>query len=344
MLVVRYIGQQGGIEIKEEEISSLGDGDVLVKVMAVGICSTDGKIILGKRNIRAGIVLGHEISGEIVEIKGARKDFKVGDRVSIFPGIACKECYYCRINYQNICTDKISFGLQIDGGFQQYMKVPAYAVENGNMFKLAYELSYEEGTFLEPISCCIESINLVGVKEGDRILVVGAGVMGLLHLIMLRDIASKIIVSDLMKYRRELALELGADRVIDPMSEDLKEIILGETDGIGVDKCFMCADVPQMVELLCQVVRRRGVINLFASSIKDEKSLIDPNILHYKEVILSGSHSSTLEQFYDSIEVVNKGKERIVKLITHLLSIQETRQAIDLYLRHEAIKVIIKPN
>lgn len=344
MLVARYISKQCGIELKEESISPLKDGDVLVKVWSVGVCSTDGKIILGKRNIREGLVLGHEISGEIVEIKGPRKDFKVGDRVSIFPGIACKKCYCCKMNYQNICTDKVSFGLQIDGGFQQYMKVPAYAVENGNMLRLVNEFSYEEGSFLEPISCCIESIDLVGVKEGDGILIIGAGVMGLLHLIMLRDISSKIIVSDLKQYRRELALELGADRVLNSMSEDLKEVVLEETNGIGVDKCFICADVPPMLELLCQIVRRRGVVNLFASSIKDAKSCIDPNILHYKEIILTGSHSSTLRQFYDSVEVLSKGKEKIIKLITHIMPLQELREAIDIYLRHDAIKVIVKPN
>ncbi len=343
MLVVRYGGVNRGLELKEEDIALLEEGDILIKVMAVGVCATDGKILLGKRNVKTGLVLGHEIAGEVVEKKGKVEGYEIGDRVSIFPGVACKRCYYCLNNYQNICISKVSFGLQIDGGFQQFMKVPAYIVKNGNALKLSSELSYEEGSFLEPISCCIESIDLVNVKDGDSILIIGAGVMGLLHLIILKDKASKIIISDLRKDRRDIALELGAYMAVDPITDNIKNAIMEETNGIGIDKCFICADSPDLVEFVCELVRRRGVINLFASSIKDLKFSVDPNILHYKEIILTGSHSSTLNQFYNSLEILRK-ELKIDKLITHKLPLEQFREAIDLYLKQEAVKVIIKPN
>jgi len=344
MLVARYRGKGIGIGLKEEAAPVLREGDVLIKVYAVGVCSTDAKIVLGKRNIREGLVLGHEIAGEIVEIKGKAEDYRTSDRVAIFPGVACKKCYYCLNNYENICTNKVSFGLQMDGGFQQYMRVPAEIVPKGNMLKLYSGVSYDEGSLLEPISCCIESIDLCRVKEEDNVLIVGAGVMGLLHLIMLKSMNCNVIVSELKEFRRKVALELGADLAVNPVATDLKDVVLDSTKGIGVDECFICVDVPLEVAHICEMVRRRGTINLFASSISEQKISLDPNILHYKEIILTGSHSSTLKQFYDSLDVLQKGKDKMRKLLTHFLPLEGINEALAIYLRQEGIKVIVKPN
>src|SRR4030042_2697848 len=144
MIAARYEGPPEYFKVGEEKVPEIEAGDLLVKVGAVGICSTDAKIILGKRNIKTGLVLGHEIAGEIIDFKDPVKLFNRGDIVGAFPGMACKECYYCTLHLENLCMSKVSLGLQIDGGFQQYMRVPSRILENGNVMKLPGSITLEE--------------------------------------------------------------------------------------------------------------------------------------------------------------------------------------------------------
>lgn len=344
MKVARYLEANQPFRILDEPEPQGTSGEMIVRVAAAGICATDAKIVRGKRNIKPGIILGHEIAGEIVEIFGENLLFARGDRVGIFPGLPCQKCYYCQNGYKHLCGSKISLGLQVDGGFQQYMRIPANMVAYGNVVKLPPDMSFQEATLLEPISCCLQAYENVKMNACDKTLIVGAGSMGLLHLILFKSLgAQKIIVSDPLAQRRELALQLGACRVIDAFNEDLVKIILEETNSIGVDVCFFCADDPMMIGRLCDAVRKRGSINLFSSSTKDLKAVIDPNKLHYKEIIMTGSHSSTLEYYKQSFSIFKPYREQLNKLITHTFSLDEINNALQMYLSNQALKALIEP-
>ena len=345
MKVARYMEANGPLQIMDESEPQLAAGEILIKVIEAGICSTDAKIVMGKRTIKAGIVLGHEIAGIIVDISSDIKAFVPGDRVGIFPGLSCQTCYYCQKGLTNICESKISLGLQIDGGFQQYMKVPSSIVSYGNVVKLPSTINFREATLLEPISCCLQSHEIVNVHSGDNVLIAGAGSMGLLHLIIFQSIGvRKIIVSDPLKDRRELALELGASRVIDSPNEDVVKISHEETNGIGVDVCYLCADDPVVIGQLCDAVRKRGAVNIFSSSIKNLGAVIDPNTLHYKEIFLTGSHSSSLEHYNRSFAYFDTCRVQLNKIITQVFSIKEINQAMQMYITNKALKALIQPN
>lgn len=344
MKVARYLEANQPFQILDEPEPQCAPGEIILRVTAAGICATDAKIVRGKRNIKTGIVLGHEIVGVIVEISGKNLAFVGGDRVGVFPGLPCQKCYYCQNGYKHLCGSKTSLGLQIDGGFQQYMRIPSNMVAYGNVVKLPPDMSFQEATLLEPISCCLQSYETVKVNPGDKVLIVGAGSMGLLHLILFKSLgAQKIIVSDPLAQRRELALQLGACRVIDALNEDLVKVSLEETNGIGVDVCFFCADDPMIIGLLCDAVRKRGSINLFSSSTKNLKAAIDPNKLHYKEIIVTGSHSSTLEYYKQSFSIFKSYRDQLNTLITHAFSLDEINNALQMYMNNKAMKAIIQP-
>jgi L-iditol 2-dehydrogenase len=345
MKAARYREANQPLEIIDEPEPKALAGEIIVKVHAAGICATDAKIMLGKRPIKPGLVLGHEIAGEIVEVSSRNSAFECGNRVGVFPGLSCLTCLSCRREYKHLCDSKISLGLQIDGGFQQYMKVPAEMVEYGNVVILPPDISMKEATLLEPISCCLQALEVAPVRKGDRVLIIGAGCMGLLHVIVFNALgAGKIIISDPIKVRRERALQCGVSRVVDPRTEDIVAIVQEETEGAGVDVCYLCADDPLLLNQLCDTVRKRGTINIFSSSIKNIKSALDPNMLHYKEIMITGCHSSTLEYYKRSFIYFERFREQLRGLISGAYSIATINEAMYHYLTNQALKAIVCPN
>ena len=209
MQVAMYYNNQD-VRLEEMPVPKIGPGELLVKIMASGICGSD--VMEWYRLKNAPLVLGHEITGEIVEASEAA-NFKIGDRVFISHHVPCNECRYCKNGHHTICDTLRSTNVD-PGGFAQYVRVPPINVKCGT-FLLPDEISYEDGTFIEPLACVLRGQRLAQLRTDQSILVLGSGISGLLHIQVARALgASRIIATDISDYRLEAAERFGADSVV----------------------------------------------------------------------------------------------------------------------------------
>ena len=329
----------------EEPVPKIKLGEVLLKVMASAICGSDQKILEGKKKALPHTILGHETAGVVATLGEGVNGVSRGDRVTVFPSITCGQCLYCGTGKSNICINKRTIGYALDGGFAEYLVIPADMVKLGCLVTLPPCLSFEEGALMEPLSCCISSLTHTGMNRESHLLIIGGGPMGQLHVLAARGLgASKILLSEPHKKRREHALNLGADKVLNPQEECMEDIVLGETQGTGVDICILCMGDASELESAIKAVRKRGVISLFASFAPHTQSTIDPNKIHYAELTLTGTHSTTLTQFKKTVVLSEQYGIDLKKVITHRFPLEQIGDAFETYRKQEGLKIILKPD
>ena len=206
-------------------------GEMLMKMERAAICGTDIRILEGTKtkDVRYPSVIGHEMCGTIVEIGDGVEGFELGDKVAVANVIPCGCCPMCRRGMENVCMNRQAIGYEFDGGFAEYVRLPEVAIRKGNIVKLPEHVSFAEGAVIEPLSCCLRGQRNVDLKFNDNVLIIGAGPIGLMHVLLAKAAgARRVIVSELNEYRRNKALECGADIVVDSTKEDLEAIVKRE--------------------------------------------------------------------------------------------------------------------
>lgn len=342
-------GKSSVEEIKKPIIS---DYDILMKVKACAICGTDIKLEKGSstkltkhgiKNIAFPRVTGHEFAG-IIEKTGKKvSGFNEGERINVSPVIPCTKCYFCNINHQEICDNKITIGFDIDGGFAEYIKIPEIAINSGCVHPLAKDISFEEATFVEPLAVVINSRQRSQIKPDDTILVIGAGPIGLLQVQVAKlSGTSKIIVADISKDRLDFAGEFGADILIDNSKDNLVEVVLKSTNGKGADVIMICASAKEPFSESVNCTNKMGRINYFAGLSKNDPLVeIDVNLIHYNEISITGTSDSTPEQNKKAMDLINNHKINVKNLITNRFPLEEYFKGLELAKSGKAIKVII---
>lgn len=332
--------------LKEVDTPKIDPEEVLVRVHACGICGTDVKIYKGEktRGVRIPSILGHELSGEVVEVGNNVKRVLKGDRVVVAPVIPCGKCHFCLRGMENICINRSAIGYEYDGGFAEYIKIPANAINSGNLMKLPDNISYEEASLVEPLACCINGSNKSHVKLGDVVLVVGAGPIGLMHLQLAKMMgAEKVIVSEPLESRGKLAVKLGADIWLNPEEDNFSSRIREETDNLGVDIVIIAVGIPDVINEVLKNTKKGGTVNLFAGFPKLTSVNIKPNLVHYNELKIVGTSASTRADFQTALSLVSYKKINVKDLISHRFPLEKMQEAIETVLRHEGVKVVIKP-
>ena len=304
-----------------------GPGEVKIKVHQTGICGSDlheydvGPIFIpteenhpltGKK---APLILGHEFSGEIVEIGEGVKNVKVGDRIAPDAAQHCGECYMCKVNRYSLC-EKLAFtGLMADGAFAEYVNVPAYTC-----FKLLPELSNEAGALVEPIAVGIHAIRQGKVLEGDTVAVVGAGTIGLVTIQAARAAGAKKVFSiEIAKDRKKFANELGAI-VLDPKETDVAAEIQDQTDGQGVDVAIECIGKAETVNTCIQCAKRGGKIVVVGIFEKPGEINYNDLVFQEKEVVGSLAYCG---EFDTAIALLADGRIKAEPLITGKIKLNE---------------------
>jgi len=330
-------------DIEDINIPEINSGEILIKVKYAGICGTDVRIYNGTKKISAPRITGHEFSGDIVDIGQGVSNFKVGDRVTVYPMIACGKCYACLSGRTNICVHRLTLGYEIDGGFAEYVKVPAEAVEKGNVIKLPHNVSYEEGAVSEPMTAAYHGIERSGIKSGDNVVIVGAGPIGLCHvqLAKLKE-PKQIIVIEPDETKRRLAAEFGANTGIDPVKENVCKKILDLTFNEGADVVIMDVGLPKVIEESLVYVKKGGMFLLFAGCPVGASITIDPNIIHYKEIMFTGSSSSSPENQKTVLKLLSEGKLNLQKLITGVFALEEWEQAFNMKANYQGLKSVFR--
>ena len=332
-------------EVMEIDKPVCGSSDMVIRMKAAALCGTDKRIFTGAKTkgVRKDSVIGHEICGIVEETGADVKDFAKGDRVAIANVIPCGHCSACLNNRENACLQRKAIGYEFDGGFAEYVRIPDICIESGNVVKLPEDVSFAAGALIEPLACCIRGLKNTGTTFNDTVLIIGAGPIGLMHL-QLSFIAGakKVIVSEPDAGKREIAKKLGADRVVDSANEDLEKIVMDETNGEGVDRIVMAIGVNAIVNSILKLARKGGTVNLFAGFPTGKTSEIDPSIIHYNELNVTGSTAYKRIDYLQAADMVITKKLDLDAIVSDKFAIEDFRKALDLHMAGTALKVVIE--
>lgn len=328
------------VRIEEKPEPRIGPGEILVRIEASGICGSD--VAEWYRVRKAPLVLGHEVAGVVEQAGEGVEKFRPGDRVVVAHHVPCNTCRYCLAGYHSVCDTLRSTNFD-PGGFCELVRVPAINVDRG-VFKLPPELSFEEGTFVEPLACVIRGQRIAGMRPGISVLILGSGISGLLHLKLARAVgAGRIITTDLCEWRLATARRMGADATIDAR-EDVPARVRELNEGRGADLVVVCAAAPAAMAQAFRSVDRGGTILVFAIP---EPGVDIPTPLHdlWRDgVTITSSYAGPPRESLEAIELLRAGRVQVRDMITHRLPLAETPLGFQLVAEaRESIKVIIEP-
>ncbi|MBI5047927.1 MAG: alcohol dehydrogenase catalytic domain-containing protein [Deltaproteobacteria bacterium] len=328
------------VRLEERPVPKIGDGELLVKVIASGICGSD--VMEWYRIKKAPLVLGHELSGEVVEIGKDVEKFKKGARVFVTHHVPCNICHYCLIGHHSACDTLRTTNFE-PGGFAEYIRVPRINTDRGT-FLLPHEISYEEGTFIEPLACCFRGLRLSNFKAGQRVLVIGSGISGLLHIQLAKALgAGKIVATDISEYRLNAAKRFGADAIINAR-EDVPNKLKELNKGMLSDLVIICTAAESAIQQGLQSVDRGGTVLLFAPTNPDVKVPIPLWDIWRNEVTLTTSYAASGLDITATMELMANKRVNLKEMITHRLSLAEAGKGFKLVAdARESIKVIIEP-
>lgn len=324
----------------------IGDTEVLLQVGACALCGSDVRTLRhGARNIEKPVVLGHELSGTIVEIGAAVSGYRAGQRVAVAPAIPCGDCVYCRRGVETMCERLRSIGYEFDGGLAEFMAVPGSAVRAGCVNPVPDAVPFAEAALAEPLACVINAQELLNVGEGDTVVVIGAGPVGCLHagLARLRG-ASAVVLVDMRPERLTLAGVFGIDLAVDASREDVRSRVLHATAGIGASVVIVAAPSARAQEQAVTLVARRGRINFFAGLPKSNPIIsLDANAVHYRELTIVGSYGSRPEHNRQALQLVASGRLPIRSLIGLELPLDRVMEGMVAVEQGRVMKVVVRP-
>ena len=323
-----------------------GPDELLLEMKKAAICGTDMRILAGTKTkgVRYPSVIGHEMCGVISEVGGNVTGFQVGDKAAIANVIPCGSCPACLEGRENACMNRKAIGYEFDGGFAEYVLIPEIAITSGNVIKLPEEVSFTAGALIEPLACCIRGLKNAGTGFNDTVLIVGAGPIGLMHMQLSKISGAKqVIVSEPNEMRRQIALELGADKVVDPIAEDLQKIVKDATSGMGADVIIMASGVHELVNSALKLCKKGGTVNLFAGFAGTGESIIEVNTIHYNEINVNGSTAYKRKDYLEAADMVIGGRINLDKIATHTFKIDEFREAYEICKSGRGLKVMIEP-
>jgi len=340
----------GDIRVEEVPKPKCGSGELLVRVDACAVCGTDLKSRQhGNPRIKAPLVMGHEFTGIVEEVASdAIGNFVPGDRVVMATTIACGRCFYCNRGWRNLCDELAPMGFTYPGGMAEYVAIPALALEGGHVIKVPKDVDAKVAALAEPVSCAVNSIEKCNVEQGDTVLVMGAGPLGLLNALVARAAgATTVLLSEPNSLRRNQAGHFNLDRtnldrIIDPETEDIAKIVREATEGRGADVVIVAAPAIPPQEQALSLVRKCGTVNLFASLPANNcKITIDSRVLHYGEIRLVGSSDSTPEHVQKAVDMIAKKQIPVDKIASHCLPLGEIEHAFELMKSGEALRVVL---
>ena len=314
------------IRIEERPKPEIKDGELLVKVRASGICGTD--LMEWYRIKKAPRVLGHEMAGEIV---GSRSDkFKIGQRVFVSHHVPCNQCKYCLSGNHTAC-ETLHKGNYDPGGFSEFVRVPEINVEKGT-YVLPENVSYDEGTMIEPLACVVRAQRIIGISEGQTVLVMGSGVSGLLNIQLAKLKEARVIATDINEYRLKIAKDFGADEVFNANEElDIK-----------ADRIVMCTGAMPAFEAAFRYIDRKGIIMLFA--IPNKNISIPVEDFWRNELALVSSYGAAPVDLEEALELIKDGKINVKDMITDRVRLEDIQRGFKIAGEaRDSLKVVVVP-
>ena len=329
----------GEIELQETAIPEPCEGELLIEVKSSLTCGTDLKaFIRGHTFIPMPGPFGHEFSGIVAEKgKGAAK-FNVGDSIMGVHSAPCLNCSYCRKGLFNICENLMS--TKALGAFSEYLLLPKHVVKQ-NVFKKPKAMGFSEAAFLEPLACVVHGMEPLGIKKNDTVFIIGAGPIGLLHLILAKSKGATVLITGLEEERLKTAKKLGADFVFDP-SQTVKSV-RDFTEGIGADFIFECTGQPDIWEAAVEYVRKGGSVVLFGGCKSGAIVKFNAERLHYDEITLKGTFHFTPHDVAKAFGLLTEKKVNVRKLISGTYPLKDIREVFAKLAKGDGIKYALTP-
>ena len=312
----------GDIRIEEEPIPEIGPEDALVKMAVCGICTSDTLPWYVRR--KAPIVLGHEPAGTIVDVGSEATGFSPGDRVFVHHHAPCMNCRFCRRGHFSMCPTWKASALD-PGGLAEFVRVPGLNLRTDTL-KLPASLSVEDGALVEPAACAVQALKRrARMQPGDRVVIIGMGIMGQLLALVARHYgASTVIASDMVPYRLQKALELGADAGVDVTVGDLAETVADATCGDMADLVVVGPGTLSAMEAGLAAVGVGGTVLLFTPAEPGRTLPVDPYDLYSRDITLLTSYSCGPPDTVEALDIVGRGVVTAEKLVTHRFPLEET--------------------
>jgi L-iditol 2-dehydrogenase len=340
MLAAVYYNNRD-VRIQEMPTPEIADDEILLKVMACGICGSD--VTEWYRVPKAPKVLGHEAAGVVAKTGKNVTQCRVGDRVFVSHHVPCNKCRYCLRGHHTAC-ETLHTTNYYPGGFAQYVRVPKINVEQG-VYKLPDYMSFEEGTFIEPLACVVRGQRLAALHKDDTLLIIGGGLAGNLHAQLAKAKGVRnIIVAGMNQYRLRLAEKFGAHRTIDArlnVPQELKKI----NEGRLADQVFICKGAASAALTALECVDKGGTILFFAVPDPTVRIPVPMTEFWRNEITLKTSYGAAPRDLEESLTVLAQKKLNVADMITHRFSIQQAAEGFRLMAAAgESLKIIIEPN
>ena len=339
MRVAMYYNNRD-VRLEELPVPKIGAGELLIRTRASGICGSD--LMEWYRIKKAPLVLGHEITGEVVEVGEKIEDFKIGDRVFSAHHVPCGQCRYCLADHHSVC-DLLRTTHFDPGGFAEYIRVPRVNVELGTL-RIPDTMSFDEGSFIEPLACVVRAQRFARVRAGQTVLVIGSGISGLLHIQLARARgADRIIATDISDYRLKAAQQFGADATIDG-AEDVPARLRDLNQGRRADVVIVCTGAMAAIRQAIKAVDRGGTLLFFAPTAAGVDVPIPLFDFWRDEINVLTSYAGSGDDLKESLELIRDRKVRVADMVTHRLPLAQAGLGFQLMAGgQDSIKVILDP-
>lgn len=334
----------GDLGVEERPTPTAGPGELVLKVAGATICGTDVRILTGEKTsgIRLGAVMGHEFAGTIHEVGDGLEGYEIGQLATVSIVVSCNHCAMCLRDMEHMCLNMDLFGYAIDGGLAEYVKVPARAVAQGNVVVAQQRIAGTHLALAEPVSCCLNGFDQYRVEPGDVVVILGAGAIGLIHLQLARLAgAREIVVTNRSAGRREVARELGATHVVDP--GEVSQAVADVTGGLGADAVVQCIGNLDLAGQALELARIGGRVNYFAGFPKGARASIDPNLIHYNELQVSGGSNARRRDVVRAVRLLESGAIDADRIVTHTFGLDQLDDAFAAVRDRRGVKIAVVP-
>ncbi|MCM8815416.1 MAG: alcohol dehydrogenase catalytic domain-containing protein [Candidatus Omnitrophica bacterium] len=335
------------IQVMEWKNPVCGDDEILMKVEYCAICGTDVRTFFhGHKKVIPPAIIGHEITGEVVEIgKNVKGLLKEGDRITPVTSIGCGHCRLCKKGLYNLCHDTKALGYFYSGGFAEYMIIPEAAVKQKAWVVLPYSISLLEASLIEPLSCVINAQNYLQIQPGDAVVIYGGGPIGFMHAVLAQASgAERIIMLDPAYGRLEKFASLFSNlTLINPLVENTVERIKKITDGSGADVIITACPAKQAQIESFSIAAPRARISFFGGLPKDDSVIsIDSNLIHYYELSVFGAFASNRSDYQKAVDIISSKKIDPSRFITEVIPLKDIERGIRMVKDGSGLKVVVK--
>lgn len=326
MKAARLFGKSD-LRIEELPVPQVGPGELLLRTACASVCGTDIRMLKHGHAVTP-LVIGHEMSGTLERVGAGVMSFRPGQRVCVAPNYNPVASKLTLAGEGHLDPGYRALGIHEDGAFAEFVRIPAHAVQQGNVFPIPDHVSFTEGALIEPMACVFNAYEKARTGPGDTVLIIGAGPIGVMHGKMSRLAgAGKVLINDLNAERLQMARRI--DPMFIPLGGDLRAELMKLTGGAGADVIITACPVPEVQTLALELAAVNGRVIFFGGLPKDRAVVpLDTNLIHYRQLMVTGTTRQSLRQFQAVLALVSDRVLRLEDLVTSTHPIEEAEQAI----------------